>query len=280
MVADLLLRAGKPVRVLVRDGARAAPWRARGAEVAVASLDDAAALARALEGAEGAYLLSPQSFTSADPVGDGWRIADAIARAVEGARLRHLVFLSSRAAPYTEGDGLSLTLHAAEERLSGASSAITFLRAGTFLENWAPLLGAAAGGTLPTFIAPARALPMVSVRDVGGMAARCLLEGPPAGGRRIIELAGPRNYSPNDLAAALTALIGRPVAPAHAPVDAVIPTFTGMGASPAFAREMRALYQTIADDPRWPGPDDHVVRGSVDATAAFAAMLAPGQGAA
>src|SRR5690349_15883619 len=93
VVAQTLLSAGEKIRVVVRDAAKGEPWRARGAEVALAALDDAPAVGRALEGAAGAYLLSPQNPASADPISDGWRIADAIARAVESSRVPHVVFL-------------------------------------------------------------------------------------------------------------------------------------------------------------------------------------------
>ena len=62
VVATTLLAAGKPVRVIVRDAAKGAEWKAKGAEVAVAQLDDRASLAAALKGATGAYLLSPPDF--------------------------------------------------------------------------------------------------------------------------------------------------------------------------------------------------------------------------
>ena len=182
VVADALLRAHKRVTVVVRDVAKGAPWRARGAEVAVASLDDPQALARALAGATGAYLLSPQDMRSADPISDGWRMADAIARAVEGSALPHLVLLSALGAQHAARgrQALSRTLRAAEERLAQASAKITFLRAAYFLENWASVLGAVAEGKLPTFIRPDCVVPMVSVGDIGAVAARALIEGPPA----------------------------------------------------------------------------------------------------
>jgi uncharacterized protein YbjT (DUF2867 family) len=276
VVADTLLRAGRPVRVVVRDEAKGAPWRARGAEVAVASLDDAEALERALRGAEGAYLLSPQTLTSPDPITEGWRIADAIARAVDSG-IGHVVLLSAIAAPHAEGTGISVTLHAAEERLARAAPAITFLRAAYLLDNWAPVLGATAGGKLPTFIRPDQVLPMVATRDVGAAAARALLEGP-AGRRDVIELAGPRDYSPRGLAAVLARLLGRPVEPEHAPLEAVVPVFTGFGASPAFAEQVRLLYQGIRDgkaDGR--GHGVRALRGSVDAEDFFRAALGQGQ---
>ena len=64
VVAETLLAAGKPVRVIVRDAAKGAAWKARGAEVAVADLKDAAALAQAFRGVQGAYVLSPPDLTT------------------------------------------------------------------------------------------------------------------------------------------------------------------------------------------------------------------------
>lgn len=278
VVADTLLRAHKRVTVVVRDAAKGAPWRARGAEVAVASLDDPQALARALAGATGAYLLSPQDMRSADPISDGWRMADAIARAVEGSALPHLVLLSALGAQHAEGTGLSRTLRAAEERLAQASAKITFLRAAYFLENWASVLGAAAEGKLPTFIRPDCVAPMVSIRDIGAVAAGALLEGPPASRREVIELAGPRDYSPRDLAAALGGLLGRPVQPEHVPLEALVPIFTGFGASAAFAEQVRLVHKALEDGKLvCHGEGTRVLRGSVGAEVVLGALLAAGQ---
>ena len=207
-VADNLLRAGKPLRVIVRAAEKGEAWRARGAEVAIASLDDEQAVARALDGAMGAYLLSPVSPASPDPIAEGWRLADAMARAVERSRLPHLVFLSSMGASHAEGTGIVRTLHAAEVRLSQSTAQVTFVRASYFLDEWLTVLGAVAGGQLPTLIRPERVVPMVAARDIGAVAARALLEGPPAGARQVIAVRGPGDYSPRDLAAVLTELAG------------------------------------------------------------------------
>ncbi|MDF2694850.1 MAG: hypothetical protein K0S65_3233, partial [Labilithrix sp.] len=96
VVADTLLAAGKKVRVLVRDAGKGAPWKAKGAEVhVVGSLDDEAAVAAALEGAEGAYLLSPPDTRAKDFLAERRTTLDAIAAAVDRARVPHVVFLSS-----------------------------------------------------------------------------------------------------------------------------------------------------------------------------------------
>jgi uncharacterized protein YbjT (DUF2867 family) len=275
VVADALLRAGQPVRVVVRAETNGQRWRERGAEVATASLDDAGALTRALQGARGAYLLSPQDPRSPDPISQGWRFADAIARAVEASGLPHLVLLSSMGTQHAEGTGITRTLRAAEERLEPSPAHVTFLRAAFLLENWGPALGPAAEGRLPTFIRPDRKLPMVSTHDVGVVAARALLEGPPATRRDRIELVGPQEYSPREIAAILTRRMGHPVEAELAPLDMVIPVLTHLGASPAFAEQIRQTYQGIEEGKTAPaGEGVRPVRGAVDAEAALAALLA------
>ncbi|HVZ31218.1 MAG TPA: NAD(P)H-binding protein, partial [Polyangiaceae bacterium] len=52
VAAETLLAAGKKVRVVVRDAAKAERLKKRGAEVFVADLTDQGALARAVHGAE------------------------------------------------------------------------------------------------------------------------------------------------------------------------------------------------------------------------------------
>jgi NAD(P)H dehydrogenase (quinone) len=278
VVADTLLRAGRSVRVIVRDPAKGALWATRGATVAVASLQDEHSLGRALTGAEGAYLLSPQDMRSADPISDGWRIADAIARAVQQAGVPHLVLLSALGAQHAEGTGLPRTLHAAEERLAASPARITFLRAAYFLDNWAPALAATAGGKLPTFVAPDRVVPMVATADIGRAAATALLEGPPRRPRDLVELSGPRDYSPRDLAAALAQLLQRPVEPQHMPLEGVVPFLTSLGASTAFAEQVRLLYQAIEEGRvTGQGEDVRSVRGSTDAETFLRETLAGGR---
>ena len=90
-VAEELLARGKPVRVIVRDEARAGRWKERGAEVAVANLSDGAAVTRALAGTEGAYFLIPPQYGAEDLLEAQKPVVDAIARAVRESRVPHVV---------------------------------------------------------------------------------------------------------------------------------------------------------------------------------------------
>src|SRR5258708_34902942 len=97
VVAETLLAQKKPVRVLVRDEAKGAAWKKRGAEVVVAEFDDAAALGRALVGATGAYLLLPAQYQSTDARADGATRTRAIVRAIESSGVPHVVLQIGRA---------------------------------------------------------------------------------------------------------------------------------------------------------------------------------------
>jgi uncharacterized protein YbjT (DUF2867 family) len=243
-VADALLARGCAVRVVVRSLAQAAPWRARRAEAALASLGDGPALAEALRGAAGAYLLLPPDYRAPDYLADRARLAGALATAVRSSGIDHVVLLSSMGAHLPEGTGLIRVLHAAEQTIGPAARNITILRAAFFVENWSVGLGAArTDGMLPSFLTPRRRIPMVATRDIGRAAAAALLA--PARGRRIIELAGPAEASPDDVAAALASLLDRPVRAVATPLDAVVPALTGTGVSPGAARLFQEMFAAL-----------------------------------
>lgn len=272
VVADALLTQGKPVRVVVRDASKGEAWRARGAEVAVAALEDTAALGKALAGATGAYLLVPPRMQSADPLGDNRQVSASLAAAVRSAGVGHVVLLSSVGAQHEDGTGPIRSVHTAERDLLATGAALTSVRAAYFMENWGASLGMLAQGVLPTFLPVDLRIPQVATADIGRTAASALVEG--GKGHQIIELAGPRDYSAADVAAALTTLTGKPIQAQQGPLDAVVPTFTSFGVSPAVAGLFREMYAGIASGKvAWAG-GARSVRGSVAIEDVLRPMLA------
>src|SRR5204862_6697508 len=87
--------------------------------------------------------------------------------------------------------------------------------------------------------------PQVATRDIGRTAASALVEGAPRGTTQVIELAGPREVGGADVEAALTKITGTPVQVVAAPLDAVVPTFTGFGISAAVAGLYKEMYEGI-----------------------------------
>ena len=209
--ADALLRSRHPVRVVVRDPAQGRPWAERGAEVAVADLTDLASMTKALSQVQGAYVVSPQQYHREDLFERVDLIADITARAAVAADVPRLVALSSVGADRESGTGWIGMNRMFEQRLREAGASTIFLRAAYFMENWMPMVGQAVrSGTLPTFLAPPRRpLPMVATVDVGRTAAALLQE--EGLGTRVVTLSGPRDYTPDDVAAVVSATIEKPV---------------------------------------------------------------------
>lgn len=239
--ADALLAGGHALRVLVRSEDKGAPWKKKGCEVAVADLADPAALGRALEGGEGAYLLSPPNFAATDFLADRKAFLDRLVEGVKRARLRRIVFLSSVGAQHPAGTGPIVTLHRAEQALRGLADSVTFIRAAYFVENWGAVLPVAkAQGVLPHFGPTDVKFPQVCARDIGAAAARALVTA--VDGTHVVELAGSQDWSVADVAAAVGALLGKPVKAAGAPVEAARAGLEQAGVPAEMARLYAEMY--------------------------------------
>ena len=98
-------------------------------------------------------------------------------------------------------------------------------------------------GILPSFLSPDRKIPMIAARDIGHIAAECLLDQPK--GRRVLELSGPADYSARDVAAAVGRRLKHEVAVKPLPTTAVVPTFTAMGFSENAAQLFAEMYDGL-----------------------------------
>lgn len=239
VAAEKLLLEKKPVRVILRNGETAEAWKKRGAEVSVLELDDVLGLAAALHGAAGAYLLLPPNMASTNVRGDNALRTAGYVKAIAVSGVKHVVFLSSIGSQHDSGTGPILSTHDAEVALAKVKADVTFLRAAYFMENWGTSLNALGKGSFPTFLTANRPIPMIASADIGATVAQLLVEG--GHGRGVVELSGPRDYSPNDIAAALSRITGRTVTVDQGPEEAIVPAFTGAGLNYHWAR----LYQEM-----------------------------------
>ncbi len=219
-VMERLLARGLPARGVVRKPIQVDEWRARGADAALADLADPAALLAAFAGAEAVYVMNPPAYGSPDLFAQARQVHAALITAAEQARVGRIVALSSVGAQHAEGTGNILTTHDLERQLAACTLPVTVLRAANFMENWASVIGPAREkGVLPSMFLPLdRRLPMQSAHDVGTTAADLMAE--PGADRRLVELHGPQDTSPEDAAAALTDLLGRAVVAKALPRDA------------------------------------------------------------
>jgi NAD(P)H dehydrogenase (quinone) len=228
-IANALLASGSRVRGIVRDARKAAAWQARGAELAVADYDDAAALGAAFSGADGVFVMIPPNFTPAPGFPETKRTLTVIYDALAKARAKKAVYLSSIGSEQQSGTGLITQTHMLEAMLGDLPMRHVFLRAGWFMENFAGDVASARNeGKIYSHLQPLdRRVPMVATVDIGKAGAEVLCQD--WEGTRRIEVAGPQDYSPLDVAQGFSEALGRKVEAAVVPRDEWTKSFVAQG---------------------------------------------------
>ena len=208
--AEALLAAGKKVRAIVRDKARAAHWAERGVELVQGDLDDSAALTEAFRGSEGVFVMVPPYFAPAPGYPETKSIVANIRSALVAAKPKKVVFLSSVGAQHQHSLGLITQSHILEQEMRTLPFASAFIRAAWFLENYQwDVQSARERGEIDMYLTPDRSISMVATRDIGELAAKTLQQ--EWKGNRVLELEGPEKYSPAAAAVAFSRLLGRSV---------------------------------------------------------------------
>ncbi len=195
------LAGAAPARAMVRDPAAAGDLP--DVEIAVATFEDADAMAAAMAGAETVFLAGRDSpeYTAGQ--------ARAVDAAV-AAGVRHVVKLSALGAAADSPVELMRDHHAVEQRLRASGMAWTFLRPHLYMQNLLRFAGPVAGeGRLAAPMGPG-AYPFVDTRDVAAAAAAVLRE-PAVHAGRAYALTGPRAVAYAEVAALMAAIVGRDV---------------------------------------------------------------------
>ncbi|MGV2916182.1 NmrA family NAD(P)-binding protein [Streptomyces alfalfae] len=212
-VVDALLDHKAPVRALVRNlqSERAQALAARGVELAAIRADDPASLAAALATVEAFYFMTPEA-NSLEEVEAEIRVGTALVDAAAETGVPHVVFNSVFGADRESGVPHHDSKHWIEEHLrkSGLMRA-TMVRATAFMENFVTVMAPSLehGEIVLRLPLPEDvALKMISVRDIGRVAAALLLDIAEAPGG-VVELVGDELTGPQ-IAAAFGARAGLP----------------------------------------------------------------------
>jgi uncharacterized protein YbjT (DUF2867 family) len=209
-IVEALLDLGNVPRVLARDPEKAARKLGDDVEIAAGDFADAESLKAACEGVDVALLLSPPEPTT---VADQARFIDAAKRAGVG----RIVKLSAVGA-YPGAPARFCDWHGrAEAYLEASGLAWTHLRPSFFLQNLLGLAAMAKGGALYVPAGDGRA-PFVDVRDIAAVAAHALSED--GHEEKVYDVTGPAAVTYADVAAALSTVLGKPVAHVDVPVAA------------------------------------------------------------
>jgi uncharacterized protein YbjT (DUF2867 family) len=183
-----LLKQGKQVRALVRNRDKAVKWADQGVELVDGDWNDATAIAAALKGVEGAFVMLPAVWAPSPDFNEAKGVIVNYVEALTKVPPPRVIALSSMGAHKTSGLGIITALALLEQGFHNLTSPVAFVRAGGFFENFLYGLQAAQGGTLPVFYNPTnRKSTMVASDDIGAEVAT-LLTGPSWSGHRVIEL--------------------------------------------------------------------------------------------
>jgi len=204
-----LLAQGKRVRALVRNSEKASSWAKQGVELVDGDWNDSAAIARALKGVEGAFVMLPAVWAPSPDYKEAKGVIANYIEALTNAAPPRVVTLSSMGANRTSGLGMITALSLLEQGFRSLTSPVAFVRAGGFFENFLYGLQVAQGGTLPVYYNPTnRKSTMVATNDIGAEVAT-LLTGPAWPGQRVIELGS--MVSADEVAAQLGEVLKRDV---------------------------------------------------------------------
>ena len=248
VVAENLLAAGLPVRVIGRTEDRLAPFVEQGAEAAVGDVSDAEFIAGVCDGVGGVYHLIPPRY---DMDLRAWQTeaGEALLAGIRDAGVPYVVNLSSVGAQHHEGTGPIAGLREQEDRFNELTETnVLHLRPAFFMENFYMMLDALRGmGVLGLPILGDIPLAMIATQDIGAEAAR-RLAALDFDGHHIKELLGPRDYTLNEVAAIVGKAIGKPDLPfVTVPEEAAAAGFEQMGVHPATVATFMEMYRGFGD---------------------------------
>ncbi|MEU3684114.1 NmrA/HSCARG family protein [Streptomyces sp. NPDC030592] len=260
-VVDALLDHKARVRALVRNpqSDRAQALAARGVELAAIRADDPASLADALVTVKGFYFMTPEA-NSLEEVEAEIRIGTTLVDAAVEAGVPYVVFNSVFGADRESGVPHHDSKHSIEEYLRKSGLRASMVRATAFMENFASVMAPSLehGEIVLRLPLPEDVpLKMISVRDIGRVAAALLLGTAQAPGG-VVELVGDELTGPR-IAAAFGVRAGLPARYEALPLS-VLPNdldrvmfreFAEAAGSPADLSAVRAIEPATLDLAEW-----------------------------
>ena len=244
--AKRLIEMGEPVTVVSRDDSQRHHWEQRGAKLAVADVFDPAALRDVFRKGKRAFLLNPPADTSTDTDAHERHSVAAILEALDGSGLEQVVAESTMGAQPGERIGDLSVLYGFEQGLRSQPIPASVIRAAYYMSNWdASLPMVIKEGRLESMLPADLVIPMVAPEDLGRAAAWLLTGQRGESGIHYVE--GPERYSTNDVAAAFSAAIGKPVAVEVIPRDRWEAKYRELGFSEAAAASYARMTAVSVD---------------------------------
>jgi uncharacterized protein YbjT (DUF2867 family) len=231
-----VLEGSEPVRVIARNPSRIPQTTRERIEIIEGSHGDPKVIEKALTGADSLFWLVPPD-TTLDSVDEAYvgftrPAADAIRR----TGVQRVVVISAIGSGWPKEAGLVTSSVKADALLASTGVALRVLAMPSFMDN---LLGQAQTiREKGMFFSPIHAdlkAPTVATSDIAAVAADLLLDSMWSGQAEVPVL-GPEDISPNEMAAILTDVLGRPIRFQQTSIDAFKSRMASFGMSEAFAQ--------------------------------------------
>lgn len=233
-VTAQLLASGATVRVFTRDAAKVSQWGKR-VEVALGDFDSPESFARALNGAEGVFLMN------GGPGGARFR---SLLDAAKTHGQPRVVFLSSVLAG-RPGFRIGRMHREEEDAIRAAGLDARFVRAGGFMSNalqWAGTIRDQ--GVVYNPMGEGRSAP-IAPEDIAAVAVSALTAAQP--GNEVYEVTGGALLTVPEQAGILSEVLGKPIRCVEIPVEAAVQGMVKAGVPEAIAAGVGESFQAIRD---------------------------------
>jgi uncharacterized protein YbjT (DUF2867 family) len=244
-VVPLLLAAGESVRVIARDPSKLSSAIRGKVEVVQGSAADAAVIDKAFKGAESVFWVVPPDFSATNIDEYYLAFTRPAAAAIKTHGIERVVSVSSLGRNLGRKDGVISSSHAKDALLESTGVHFRALWCPGFMENMLRQIEPLKHQGM--FFLPSKPdlkLPHAATRDIAASGAKLLLDKSwtGAGGLGVL---GPQDVSPNDMAAIMTDVLGRPIRFQPVPGSAYKQTLLSFGGSEAMAQSLVDMHAAI-----------------------------------
>jgi uncharacterized protein YbjT (DUF2867 family) len=248
-VLHTLLLSHADVRVIARDASRIPPADRERVSVVEGSHSDADVVARATEGADAVFWLVPPNpkASSVDEAYSGFTRPGLGAMRSQGVRRIVGISALGRGTPQARNAGLVTATLAMDDLIAQSGIAYRAVTNPSFFDNLLrQVQSIRERGMFFSAVDPSRKLPGCATRDISETSVRLLLDETWIGfGQQAV--LGPEDMSLDDMAAAITAILGKPVKCQRTGFDAFKQQFIGRGMSEAMAQGMTDMMRAKSD---------------------------------
>jgi uncharacterized protein YbjT (DUF2867 family) len=237
------------VKAVARNAEKANALKEKGAEVAIADYFDLNALNDAVRDGELIFVITPETGQSDNVLGDTKRILENYRKAIENSGVKSIIGLSSGGAhveKYQRDTGNLLMSNMLEHEFLSLPINQVFIRPSYFYSNWLMSADIAKeSGILPSFYPTDLKIEMNSPIDVAEFVANKIIAG--IDKSELIELAGPEQYSPNDVAREMAKSLGRIVETQEIPREKWDETLKSFGFSDDAVKNFVKMTELVAE---------------------------------